>query len=370
VGGVLFLTYYYFFFVATVALIIHLVAGAALRRLRWRQVRHAALALSTAAAVSSAFWLPLLVSILRAEHPEVLSNRWFSASHPDLPLPMLKPTVTGALALLGLGFLVWTIREPLSRALLIFLGGAYGWYLIGAPAAAIDAPLASFRGKLLILPILLIAAVLALVRLTEVAAGRFNAADVRRVACAIAALLVIYSGQEFVTVVRSSSLTEAAFASATPDGRLPERHPADAMPANPPAALVNRVIAERYTGNGQPVVLSDRVDIMVFYPYYGFLQWNAHYAHPAAEFHTRVRFLEELADASSPAEFAARSADNQFDRIDVFLLRDEGEELVLRFADDNFPNGIRSASIRFPRFLFADFTLVPLREHVLAVRPS
>lgn len=370
VGGLLFVTYYYFFFVAAVALLVHLVTGVVLRRLRWSQLRHAALTLLMAIAVASAFWLPLLVSLIRAEHPEVLSNRWFSASHPDVPLPMLKPTVAGALALLGFGYLVWTIREPLSRGLLVFLTGAYGWYLIGAPAAAMDAPLASFRGKLLIPIILYSAAVLALVRLTNVAAARFNAADVRRVAHVIAALLVVYAGQQFVTVVRNSSLTEAAFASTTPEGRLPERHPADAVPTNPPAALVHRVIAERYAGRGQPVIVSDRVDIMAYYPYYGFLQWNAHYAHPAAEFHERVRFLEELAAAPNAATFTARTASNRFDRIDAFLLRDEGNELVLRFADDDFPNGIRSVSIRFPRVLFSDFILVPLGPHLLAVRPA
>jgi galactan 5-O-arabinofuranosyltransferase len=369
-GGLLFMTYYYFFFVATVALVIHLATESALRRLRWQQVLRAGIALSTAAAVSSVFWLPLLASILRAEQPESLANRWFSSSHPDLPLPMFELTVTGALSLLGLGFLVWTVREPLSRGLLVFLAGAYCWYLIGGPAAAAGLPLLSFRGKLLIPLILLIAAALALVRLAQLAADKFNTVDVRRVAAVFAALLVIYAGQEFVTSVRTSPLTEAAFASATPEGRLPERHPAGAVPTNPPATLVHRVISERYTGNGQPIILSDRVDVMVLYPYYGFLQWNAHFAHPAAEFHARVRFLEELANATGPAQFTAQSAENRFDRIDVFLLRDEGDQLALTFAEDDFPDGIRPVTIRFPRLLFADFTLVPLREHVLAVRPG
>jgi galactan 5-O-arabinofuranosyltransferase len=359
VGALLFLTYYYFFFVAAVALVIYLVVERALGQLRWRQVRRAALVLAIAAAISAVYWLPLLASILRAEQPESLANRWFSASHADLPLPMLQPTVAGALSPLGLGFLVWTVREPLSRGLLVLLAAAYCWYLIGAPAAAAGMPLLSFRGKLLIPLILAIAGVLALVRLAGLAAARFEAAAVYRVAWVMAGVLVVYTGQQFASTVGDSPLTETAFATATPDGQLP---------AGPPAAVVRDAIDQRYAGTGHPVVLSDRVDIMAFYPYYGFLQWNAHYAHPAAEFHARAEFLRELAGAGTPARFTALSAGNRFDRIDVFVLRDAGDELVLRYADDAFPAGTRTAEIRFPRELFAGFELVPLGEHVLAVR--
>jgi galactan 5-O-arabinofuranosyltransferase len=370
VGALLFLTYYYFFFVAAVALVIYLVVERALGQLRWRQVRQAALVLAIAAVFSAVYWLPLLVSILHAEHPESLANRWFSASHADLPLPMLQPTIAGALSLLGLGFLVWTVREPLSRGLLVLLAAAYCWYLIGAPAAAAGMPLLSFRGKQLIPLILAIAGVLALVRLAGLAAARFEAAAVTRVAWVMAGVLVVYTGQQFASTVHDSPLTETAFATATPDGQLPEHHPAGAQPMDPPAAVVRDAIDQRYAGAGHPVVLSDRVDIMALYPYYGFLQWNAHYAHPAAEFHARAGFLRELAGASGPARFNALSAGNRFDRIDVFVLRDAGDELLLRYADDAFPAGTRTAEVRFPRALFADFELVVLGEHVLAVRAS
>jgi hypothetical protein len=371
VGAALFLTYYYFFFIAAIALVIYLVVERMLGQLRWRQVRRAGVVLAIAAAGSAVYWLPLLVSILRAEHAESLANRWFSSSHPRLPMPMLEPTVTGALALLGLGFLVWTVRrEPLSRGLLGFLAAAYCWYLVGAPAALADTPLLSFRGKPLIPLILLIAGVLALVRLAGWATARFqgaSAADVRRVVWVAGTLLVVYVGQQFVTDVRDSPLTEAAHATAWPDGR-PPAHLAAAEAPDPPPAVVRDAITERYAGDGHPVVLSDRADILSLYPFYGFLQWNAHYAHPASEFHARVEFLTGLATLTDPAEFAARSGDNRFDRIDAFVLRDEGDQLVVRFADDAFPGGTRTAEVRFPRALFAGFQLTPLGDHLLAVR--
>lgn len=371
VGALLFLTYYYFFFIAALALVVYLVVERLLGRLRWRQVRRAALVLAIAAAASAIYWLPLLVSVVRAEHAESLANRWFAGSHPELPLPMVEPSLVGALSLLGLGFLVWTVRrEPLSRGLLVLLVAAYGWYLAGAPAAVADTPLLSFRGKPMIPMILLIGGLLALVRLARLTAARLTPADVYRVAWVFGLVLIVLAGQTFVTAVRDSPQTELAHATAWPDGRLPPHHPDDAAPPEPPAAQLRDAIADRYAGPGHPVLLSDRADLLALYPYWGFLQWNAHYAHPAAEFHQRAEFLTGLAEAGGPAEFAARSADNRFDPIDAFVLRAEGEELVLRFADDAFPAGTRTAEVRFPRALFTGdaFDTVQLGDYVVAVR--
>jgi hypothetical protein len=371
VGGLLFLTYYYFFFIAAIALVIYVIVERVLGNLQWRQLRRAAAVLGIAALVSAVYWLPLAVSIMTAEHPQSLANRWFNTGHPQLPLPMLEASVTGAVALLGLGFLVWTVRrDPVSRGLLVFLAAAYGWYLLGASVALAGTPLLSFRGKPLIPIILLIAGVLALVRIASYAVARFSGPDVRRLVWVLAVLLVVYAGQLYVDTVRDSSLMDDAQATAWPDGRLPVDHPAGATAPDPPAAELASAIDHRFSGDGHPVLLSDRVDIMALNPYYGFLQWNAHYAHPAAEFGERVQFLRDLAAAASPDEFASRSRDNRFDPIDGFVLRDEGDELMLLFADDGFPAGTRAVEIRFPRTLFAPgaFELVPMGDHVLAVR--
>jgi hypothetical protein len=371
IGAVLFLTYYYFFFIAAIALVIHLIVERALGQLSSRQVRSAALALLVAAAGSAVFWAPLLVSILRAAEPESLANRWFNAGHTSLPLPMLEASVIGAVSLLGLGHLLWTVRrDPLSRGLLVFLAAAYCWYLIGAPAVVANTPLLSFRGKPLIPMILAIAGILALVRIGGLAVERFGRTDVLRVGWVVGVALVVFVGQGFVTEVRDTPLLRIAHATAWPDGRLPPYHTGAVFQPDPPATVLHQAISDRYAGEGNPVLLSDRRDIMALYPYYGFLQWGAHYAHPAAEFHSRVSFLEELAGSATPAEFAARSGQNRFDRIDAFVLRQEGDELVLRFNEDAFEGGSRDGVVRFPRALFAPaaFELAPLGGHLLAVR--
>jgi hypothetical protein len=74
------------------------------------------------------------------------------------------------------------------------------------------------------------------------------------------------------------------------------------------------------------------------YPHYGFVQWNAHYSHPAGECHARIDFLDHLA-AASPQEFTRLSAQNRFDDIDAFVLSDKGDTLHFMYRDDALPPG-------------------------------
>ena len=159
-------------------------------------------------------------------------------------------------------------------------------------------------------------------------------------------------GQSFVTTVRDSPLAEAAHATALPDGSLPPYHPAESEVPRPPAVELRAAVERLWSGEGEPVLLSTRPDVQALYPYPGFLQWNAHYAHPASGFDQRVALLRRLAAARDPAAFAAGARDNPYGQIDVFVLGTGGSDAVLRYSADAFPGGVRSAEIRFPRHLF------------------
>jgi hypothetical protein len=129
-------------------------------------------------------------------------------------------------------------------------------------------------------------------------------------------------------------------------------------------------IDARYAGSGQPVVLTERYDLLAVTPYYGFVQWHAHYSHPTGEFHARIAFLRQLAGAASAAELADRSADNRFDRIDAFVLKDEGAEATFNYRDDNFPNGSRPGTVRFRAALISPdyFDIIRVDGWLTAVR--
>lgn len=380
VGLVMFLTYYYFFFVAAIALVIHLVAQSVTRALDWAQLRRTALAFAVIGAGSGVFWLPLVLSILGAHHPMSEANRWFSSSGGIPNLPFTDPSPVGALTLVGLCFLVLTARtEALSRGLLVFLAAAYAWYLLGWPAAALDAPLLTLRAAPLISVILVTAGVLALVRIaphagtwllntTQPFAFRFRPVQLRTVGAVLLLVVLLGTIRSFMTTAYDDPSMEVAQAERRPNGSSPASGRTHGEGPFVSVDALSQAINARYSGPGHPVVLSTRSDLLALTPYYGFVQWQVYYSHPAGQFEERISFLRQLAASRNPQEFAERTMDNPYDRIDAFVLRENGDDLVFEFRDDNFPQGAKPGSVTFPRSLFgsAEFDLVDLGEYVVA----
>lgn len=353
IGAVLFMTYTYFFALAGIAFVVHLGAERVTGSIDRRQVRRAGTVLGVTLVWSSLYWVPFVASVLRADHPSSFANRWFTSGHTQLPLPMVENTAVGIVAMIGFVYLVWNVRrDPVARGLLTFLVAAYCWYLIGAVAVANRHPLLSFRGKPMIPLVLMLGGVLGLVRMVELAAVRWDRDDVQRVTVAITVVLGVFVCQRFVTEVRSSSLIKTALETERPDA----------------AAELEREIVSRVGSHA--TLLSVRLDVLLIYPNHAFVPWDAHYANPASEYSGRIAYLAQLAQLTDPAEFARRATDNQYERIDAFVLAvdEDTGELVYRYTADDFPNGIDKREVRFSPDLFAEFDLVPVGGDVLAVR--
>lgn len=356
VGALMIVTYWYFFAVGAVAFVFKLAADRLDGRFDRRQLERTSRVMGVAIVASAVYWLPLMVSVASADHPESLGNRWFSTSHPELPMPMFHLTPIGAVSLLGVVYLAFRYRhEPVARALSVLLVAAYAWYLIGAAAAVADHPLLSFRGKPLIPTILLSAGVIAIAQLFEHGVNRWKHADLTRVTITIGVLLAVYVTQGFIDDMRDSPHTEAARTAAQPN---------DSPPATS-AATLQRTIESKVGRHA--VLLSDRVDILALYPNHAFVVWDAHYAHPASEFGQRIALLNQLSRSQDSASFRALAQQNPYDEIDAFLLLDEGDNLVYRYGADAFPAGTRTTEIHFPKTLFADFERIPVGNHILAI---
>jgi hypothetical protein len=334
------------------------------------QLRRVAVTFGTIVIATAFYWLPLAISIAGADHPASQANRWFSDPGALPQLPFLDPTPTGLLALIGLAYLVLTARaDVLSRALLIFLAGGFAWYLLGWPAAALGAPLLTFRGGPIIELILLTAGVLGLVRMAQIAAARVDATQVRLVASLAAILLVLYAGRSFMLTARLDPTMAVARSEPLPDGTIP-RYGMAATKGFVSERTVQQAIESRYSGPGHPVVLSTRPDLLAVSPYYGFVQWQVYYSHPAAEFEDRIAFLRQLAASATSQDLARRAADNAFDKIDAFVLQAHGPNLSFDFRDDNFPSGTKGGTVTFARSLFDSpaFDVVDLGSFVVVVR--
>ena len=353
VGALLVMTYSYFFALAVIAFVLHLVAERAAGTIDRQRIVRSAKVLAVTGIVSAPYWLPLVLSILRSDQPSSLANRWFNAGHTTLPMPMLENTPVGVVALVGFVYLVWAVkRDAVARGLLTFLVAAYCWYLLGALGVATDHPLLSFRGKPMIPMVLLFGGLLGLVRFTEFASSRWDRDDVARVAVALAVALGVYVSQTFVSEIRDSSLIKAAN---------------EASISSAASDLENTI--ESLVGRHATLV-SSRLDLLVLYPNHAFVVWDAHYAHPAAEFDQRVAYLRDLSHVNDPQEFADRAAHNPYDAIDAFVLNvdPDTDELVYTVTADDFPKGVKKIEIRFSRAQFADFDLIPVGNDVLAVR--
>jgi hypothetical protein len=94
-----------------------------------------------------------------------------------------------------------------------------------------------------------------------------------------------------------------------------------------------------------------------------YLNWNQHYSHPAAHFSQRFYFLQGLASARTPAEFARRlREDNPFEPIQQLLLYPNGDDYELYFWLDRYPNGGREYVIRWPKKLIDQPHFSPVPE--------
>lgn len=86
-----------------------------------------------------------------------------------------------------------------------------------------------------------------------------------------------------------------------------------------------------------------------------FISHNQHYSHPAASFSQRRYYLEGLASARTPREFAQRlHQENPFAPIQQLILYADGDDYVLYLWLDDYPNGGREAVIRWPQRLIAE----------------
>lgn len=355
IGAALFTTYYYFLFVGVLAIAVHLVIDRIVTG-RWIRIHLPAVARIGAVSlfVAAPFWVPLAISVTTAPSPDSLANRWFAEHHALVPLPMLDPTIPGMLMLAGIAHLVWTAtRDELSRRLLSLLAATYLWYAIGAIAAITDHPLLSFRAKPIIPTIATCAGIRALAAAHQHVSAHVDRRDLDRLAGAIAAIIAISAGQQFFTTVHDSSLTAAARTVPSPDD-----------PNNPSSAAALQRLIEARVGQ-RAVLVSDRVDILAYYPNHAFIPWDAHYANPAAEFNERINVLRHLATIDDPARFADTAKSSRFGPIDALVLAIEDDHLAFRYLDDIFPYGTASKEIRFNRAQLEYFDLTTIGEHLL-----
>lgn len=371
IGAAFLVTYYYYFFILGVALLLLPL----LERWHPARTRRAWVSrltiLGIAATISSIYWLPFLLSIARAQDPVSLQNFWFSDPDATLPVPMFEVSLAGVVQLIGFAHVAWTARrDRLSGGLLLLVGAGYAWYVLGFLAAAVGTPVLVFRTEQFLVLLLTVAGIRALAAAAVWGMRRWPGPDSRRVVALLTVGAIFFTAQGFTDALVTSGRVDDAHNQPLPSGALPPHADSDAEAEPAPADEVLSIIRNGYAGEGHPVVLTARHDILSLSPVWTFTQWTSHYAHPAGEYRARLRFLRELERTDDPERFAALSADNRFDAIDAVVLRQRDGLLELALADNDFPYGSTTRTYEFERGQFGEayFAVTELPGWFIAVR--
>ena len=282
-------------------------------------------------------------------------------------LPMFQVTLLGLLTLIGL---VWAVlrmrRRTIAFAFAAALVGIVVLTLASLARTAIGSTLLSFRLEAVTAAILAAAGVFGVVELSRAAVGRFG--DIRTVVGVLAAVGAVGVAQQ-VPATLSSEIT-IAYTDTDGYGQRGDHRPAGSESYY---AELHRLIREQ---TGRPatenVVLTADFSFLSIYPYWGFQGLTSHYANPLAEFEARAAAIAQWAEASDPAELAARMQASPWRTPDAFVFRYSADGYTLRLAKDVYPNdpNIKRYTVTFDPAVFDDpaYTVTEVGPFVLVVR--
>ena len=268
------------------------------------------------------------------------------------PMPFLPESVFGVLCLAGL---IWTVvrarRNPVAFVLLTITVLVYVWFALSTLALVAHTTLLAFRFVATVDIALSVAGVLAGVELIR-ALGR----HVRPVAAAGFVLAVAAALSLAQTGISSSMKDEIDTAEsdyyATGFNAWGQHEPGQ------DGAWTGELISTIDSLSGRPptgdIVLSAYDRLLSFRPYWGFQQTTPHYANPLAEYVQRNGEIKQWAASANSTELLARLAASPYEAPNVFVLRRDGDSLIMPVASDVFPRAVplHVDAVRFDPTLF------------------
>lgn len=360
VGALLATTYYFWLLIAAVAV---LVGCPWASRARWRYLAPWALVGAVTLALSAWYWWPLAAS-----YAQYGMENWQPAFFVIADLewfPRLEVATWSFWQYLGLFGLLYFRRRPLPRRCLELLAGAYLWQVASLLSVVVgDSPMQASRGFIYLGKIVLAfgaayAVTHWIAAARSAAAGLGHVADVLRERFAgLPAALRLRTRWLLAWLGVCLSLPFGLWldAAAVP-AHLQEMRQAD------PTVAALLPYFRQHPEAAELTTLSFVPKLSAFTPLHLYVNHNQHFSHPAANFSRRLRYLERLASARTPAEFARRfQRENPFEPIEQIILYEEGGNYLLYFWLDDYPNGGREEVIRWPARLITEPYFAPVPE--------
>jgi galactan 5-O-arabinofuranosyltransferase len=324
-------------------------------------------------------WAPYALAVLRGDHGSNLAARYLPANSAVLPTPMTDISVTGALCLAGLGWIVLNIRRnSTAQALAIGVAAAYVWYLLSNLAIAAGTTLLAFRVEPVLVTMLGIGAALGAVQLLGHVLGRMRRGaaglsllSVRPLAMALG-LFTAFTLLQQVPPQYQREVNEA-YTNYYPTGLDPagNRDPNDLAAWLPQLTDTISTLTSRQPH--QLVLLTDNWTLLSVQPYWSFQASTPHYANPVADFDARRAQIEAWAAAETPAQLVTQLNASTVRAPDVLVLRQQSDGgLHLDLSSDTFPQepNVGYYNVRFDPALFASsaFTVQVVGPFTVVVR--
>ncbi|WP_405159580.1 galactan 5-O-arabinofuranosyltransferase [Nocardia sp. NBC_01499] len=300
-------------------------------------------------------WLPIL---LKALHGIPTSSgsafHYLPESGSELPLPMAEFSLTGALSLVGLIWLV--VRAASSRraqALGIGVLAIYLWTLLSMAATAAGTTLLSFRLEPVLLVLLAAAGAFGFVEGARAVYQALGEPSRFRLAAVAVAIVGALAFTQNIPHILAPEITTAYTDTDGNGNRADQRAPSA-------VAHYGEVDAALTAQTGRPrsdtVVLTADTSFLSFYPYYGFQALTSHYANPLADFAGRAATIEGWSKLKSSGALLDALTASPWRAPDAILFRDSGDAYTLRLAKDVYPNdpNVQRYTVTFPKALFAD----------------
>ena len=349
------------------------VLAAVVRRGAGPLLRLAAIA-AIAAPIAAITWLPFLIRAARGPLGATgTAQHYLPGDGAVLSFPMLAPSLTGALCMLGTLWLVWRAASSVRAAALgIGVLSLYAWSLLSMLTTLAGTTLLSFRLQPTLTVLLAAAGVFGFIDAAHAVANRWSPRVVP-VAAAIGLLGAIGFSQDIPHVLRPD--ITVAYTDTDGNGQRGDRRPPGAERYY--AQIDAAILAATGRPRDETVVMTADYSFLSYYPYFGFQGLTSHYANPLAQFDSRAAAIESWSKIGSADEFAEALDTLPYQPPTVFLMRRGGsagsaDTYTLRLAEDVYPNqpNVRRYTVDLDAALFGapHFTVKTIGPFVLAVR--
>lgn len=303
-------------------------------------------------------WAPYVAALVEQGFRSGAAQRFLPRSGALWPLPMVEPSLTGLVALVGALWIVVRARSnDVAQALGLVVLTVYGWYALSTLALAAGTTLLAFKLEAVLVAALACGAALGVLDAVRGARRRLGEASpvpIGAVAGVLSFAVVLGMLQTIPDEYEWSRSAEHG--DYYPGGVTPAGTADDADAGAWNDELIATIDELTDVPPHDLVLLSANSQLLSYRPYFTFQTTIDQYANPLADFPARRALIEKWADTSTPAELLTALDASSVRAPSVFVLSRQPDGWHIGVTYDAFPDAsnVRTGSVVFMPEVFDD----------------